>query len=110
MEYNELNSMLEGLEIKETGVETDAGKENKTEVLEEKTRINNILCFRDINHQKNIESNKTNTEEIDINKQINNRMFDINTYKPRPIMDFYPKSSRTVKKKGSSSSIEKATV
>ena len=105
MEYDELNSMLEGLEIKETGGGAEVGEETekKTEVLEKKNRINNILCFRDINHQKNIENNKKNTEEIDINNQNNNRMFDINTYKPRPIMDFYPKSSRTVKKKGSSS-------
>lgn len=104
MEYDEINSMLEGLEIKETATATEtATAKKKNEVVEEKNRINNILCFRDINHQKNVESKIKNTEEIDINKQINDRMFDINNYKPRPIMDFYPQSSRTIKKTKSSS-------
>ena len=105
MEYNDINSMLSGLEIVDKETEKEEKKEPVT--LEEKTKINNILCFRDINHKKNLEVANTRKMiqddkdvDIDINKQINSRMFDLHkTYKPAPLMDFYPKSSRNIKKK-----------
>lgn len=105
MEYNEINSMLSGLEI----VDKEAEKDKKIEpvTLEEKTKINNILCFRDINHKKNLEVANPSVmkhEHIDVNKQINNRMFDLHTNnKAAPLMEFYPQSSRNITKETSNS-------
>ena len=109
MEYNDINSMLSGLEIVDKETEKDEKIEPVT--LEEKTKINNILCFRDINHKKNLEVANTRgikqddiDEQIDVNKQINRRMFDLHTNnKPAPLMEFYPQSSRNIKKKTSNS-------
>ena len=109
MEYTDINSMLSGLEIVDK--ETDKDEKIEPVTLEEKTKLNNILCFRDINHKKNLElANTRNMKQSDtdvdrdINKQINSRMFDLHkTYKPTPLMDFYPISSRNNNKKKPSS-------
>jgi hypothetical protein len=109
MEYNDINSMLSGLEI--VNKETEKDEKIEPVTLEEKTKINNILCFRDINHKKNLEVANTHDikqtdtgEDRDINKQINSRMFDLHkTYKPTPLMEFYPQSSRNNNKKPPSS-------
>jgi len=114
MEYDDINSMLSGLEINQTKKEPE-NKEDEEEILKIKREANNRLCFRDMDHQKqsnlkNISFNKDNSNENSfdnakkINKELNNRMFDLNSnVKLKPIMDFYPKSSRMVNKTSKSS-------
>ncbi len=115
MEYDDINSMLSGLELNETKKEPE-NKEDEEEILKIKRESNNRLCFRDMDHQKHsnlktINFNKDEDETVNsfdntkkINKELNNRMFDLNSnVKLKPIMDFYPKSSRMANKPAKSS-------
>ena len=114
MEYADINSLLSGLELNTIKKEQPKIEniEDEEEILKIKRESNNRLCFRDMDHQKHniLIPNKFNKkDDVDensfdntkkINKELNNRMFDLNSnIKLKPIMDFYPKSSRMVNKK-----------
>jgi hypothetical protein len=117
MDVNELNNLLSGLTIKEESKEL-----NKTEIDKEKTKVNNFMCFRDIDFASNTTYNESkpgdlnqnyNTQIIDFkeNKEvdskysnINNKLNDRNNlFLERkvkiPIFEDLPKSTREINKK-----------
>tara|TARA_B100000795_G_C22741186_1_gene415433 strand:+ start:235 stop:567 length:333 start_codon:yes stop_codon:yes gene_type:complete len=107
MEYNELNLMLSGLELTEPKISSKK-VEDEAEVIKQKTEANDLLCFRDMIHRKNAslkndifsEKPEVSSDMVKkINDDLKNRMFDLNNDdKPKPIMEFYPRSSRNINK------------
>lgn len=121
MDVNELNNLLSGLTIKEESKE-ESKKLNKTEIYKEKTKVNNFMCFRDIDFANNTTYNESkpgdlnpnyNPQIIDFkeNKEveskysnINNQLNDRNNlFLERkvkiPIFEDLPKSTREINKK-----------
>ena len=128
MDYNEINSMLSEIEIdnkediskievnkstnindivkKPIKIDFEDEKQNNN-IMEDKNRTNELLCFRDIEFKKHTDQlfnnkleNSTKQNDVDYNKKINDRMFDLNNNNNMaPIMDFYPRSSRNDNKK-----------
>tara|TARA_B110001450_G_scaffold250207_1_gene268545 strand:- start:1582 stop:1980 length:399 start_codon:yes stop_codon:yes gene_type:complete len=127
MDYNEINNLLSNLEVDNVDENsTENSGENMNEPIikklimnenikeketiedigKNKKKMNDFLCFRDIDLKQNqstelsnknkIEPTQVNKEKNDFSNKLNNRTFDINfnnNYKP-PIMDFYPKFTR----------------
>ena len=130
MDYSEINNLLSNLDIEENSKKEDLSpppqekiqsqqnnmnryfdinthnhkKKNEDIISNDKKKINNFLCFRDIDLRKNIKLDKTVSDDIkkdnssikpnEINNVLNERIFDIkNDYKAH-IMDFYPKITR----------------
>tara|TARA_B110000238_G_C16023313_1_gene394206 strand:+ start:483 stop:812 length:330 start_codon:yes stop_codon:yes gene_type:complete len=107
MDYSKLNGLLSSLEIEDTVVTLPVVEPvEKRNVTSEKKKINNFLCFRDIDLKKHLNQDVTNQNEIKLDKNnkkeynniLNNRIFDIKNNNPTvPIMDFYPKFTRNEK-------------
>ena len=117
MDYSKLKGLLSSLEIDEHKLDNtqtnhiindtidinvkEKGKDN--EYYSDKKKINNFLCFRDIDLKKDI--NTVNTDrnilkpeeskkQPEINNILNSRIFDIKNNNTAPIMEFYPKFTR----------------
>ena len=83
--------------IKEsTKIDLKDDKKNN-DIIEDKNKTNNLLCFRDIEFKKHKDQfsdhkleNNTKKDDINYNKKLNDRMFDLNNNNMPPIMDFYP--------------------
>jgi len=119
MDYSKLNGLLSSLEIDEPKLDNNEtnhiindtinvninvkDKEKDNEYYSDKKKINNFLCFRDIDLKKNINTVNTDRNILkpeeskkhpEINNILNNRVFDIKNNNTAPIMEFYPKFTR----------------
>ena len=126
MDVNDLNNLLSGLTIKEEPIQSETISKNKNsdknELQREKTKVNNFMCFRDIDFAKNTFYNESkpsdlnpnyNPKIIDFNEKeevdskysnINNQLNDRNNlFLERkvniPIFEDLPKSTREINKK-----------
>lgn len=124
MDVNELNNLLSSLTIKEEPNQLETTNKNldKNELQKEKTKINNFMCFRDIDFAKNTNYNEStpsdlnpnyNPQIIDFkeNEEVNNKYSNINDqlndrnnlFLDRkvniPIFENLPQSTREINKK-----------